>query len=189
MIEIEIPGWARPLQIRSVVLDYNGTIARDGTLLPGAAERIRALSRQAAVYVLTADTYGTVEAQCAGLGVTVKTFPRAGAAACKEEIVRALGEGVCAVGNGLNDIPMCDAAAALHRRAGAGGRMRRPAVPCGCARRRTGGCAGPSAQEGPPAGHTAQLTGRAVPGGEESEAEGRSLLQSRPFFVIMKQIP
>ena len=110
MIEIEIPGWAWPLQIRSVVLDYNGTIARDGMLLPGAAERIRALSRQAAVYVLTADTYGTVEAQCAGLGVTVKTFPRAGAAACKEEIVRALGEGVCAVGNGLNDIPMCDTA-------------------------------------------------------------------------------
>ena len=109
MLQIDIPG--RPsLEIRHVVLDYNGTIARDGALLPGAAEVIRRLTPLIPVYVLTADTYGTVEAQCAGLGVTVRTFPKAGAAACKEEIVRGLGGGVCAVGNGFNDIPMFDAA-------------------------------------------------------------------------------
>ena len=109
MIEIEIPGREEKLRIASVVLDYNGTIARDGLLLEGAAERIRALAGKAAVYVLTADTYGTVERQCEGLGVTVRTFPRAGAARCKEEIVRSLGGGVFAVGNGLNDIQMFDA--------------------------------------------------------------------------------
>lgn len=110
MIDIEIPG-RQTLHIASVTLDYNGTIARDGVLLPGAAERISRLKEQAAIYVLTADTYGNVERQCAGLGVTVRTFPRAGAAACKEQIVRELGDGVAAVGNGFNDIPMLDAAA------------------------------------------------------------------------------
>lgn len=110
MIKIEIPGREAPLAIRSVVLDYNGTIARDGILLPAAAERIGQLQGLADLYVLTADTYGTVQRQCQGLGVTVRTFPRAGAAMCKAQIVRELGGGVCAVGNGFNDIQMFDTA-------------------------------------------------------------------------------
>lgn len=110
MIEIEVPGREAPYRIRSVVLDYNGTVARDGLLLESAAERIRTLTEHAEVFVLTADTYGTVERQCEGLGAVVRTFPRAGAALCKEEIVRELGDGVCAVGNGFNDIRMFDAA-------------------------------------------------------------------------------
>lgn len=56
MIRVEIPGREQALCITSVVLDYNGTIARDGQLLPEAAERIRALSGKVDVYVLTADT-------------------------------------------------------------------------------------------------------------------------------------
>ena len=110
MIEIRIPGREAPLRITSVVLDYNGTIARDGLLLAGAADRIRRLAEQTEINVLTADTYGTVQQQCEGLGVTVRTFPREGAAACKAEIVRSLGGGVFAVGNGFNDIPMFDEA-------------------------------------------------------------------------------
>lgn len=110
MIEIEIPGREEPLRIQTVALDYNGTIAVDGILLPAAAERIRTLSACVDVCILTADTYGTVAQQCRGLGVAVKTFPREGAAVCKEAIVRELGSGVCAVGNGFNDIQMFDAA-------------------------------------------------------------------------------
>ncbi|MEA4920130.1 MAG: HAD family hydrolase [Clostridiaceae bacterium] len=106
MIEIAIPGRDKPFIITSVVLDYNGTIARDGLLLENAATRIRELSAMADVYILTADTYGTVTRQCEGLGVKIKTFPKAGAALCKEEIVRGLGENVCAIGNGFNDIQM-----------------------------------------------------------------------------------
>lgn len=110
MIRIEIPG-RKVLDITAAVLDYNGTIARDGILLPEAVQRIRTLSELLPVYVLTADTYGTVQAQCEGLGVTVRTFPRAGAAAHKAAIVRELGSGVFAMGNGFNDIAMFDAAA------------------------------------------------------------------------------
>ena len=110
MIKIDIPG-RETLEISFVVLDYNGTVARDGILLPAAAERIRALTALVPVYIITADTYGTVEAQCRDLGAAVRTFPRDGAAKCKREIVEKLGSGVFAVGNGFNDIEMFDAAA------------------------------------------------------------------------------
>ena len=85
MIIIEIPG-REPLRIDHVVLDYNGTVAVDGLLLKGAGERISRLREHVKVHVLTADTYGTVTRQCEPLGVEVRTFPREGAAGCKEEI-------------------------------------------------------------------------------------------------------
>ena len=100
MIRIDVPG-REIIEIEHVVLDYNGTIAFDGQLIEGAAWRIRELCKSAHVYVLTADTYGTVRSQCDGLGAEVKTFPRANAAECKEEIVRALGGKVACVGNGF----------------------------------------------------------------------------------------
>ncbi len=110
MFTIEIPGRA-PLAVKHVALDYNGTIAVDGKLPPSVRSRIRALCQSVPVYVLTADTYGTASLQCEDMGVAVRTFPQAGAAVCKERIVRELGEGVVCLGNGFNDIPMFDAAA------------------------------------------------------------------------------
>ena len=109
MIRIDIPG-REIIEIENIVLDYNGTIALDGHIIDGAAWRIRELCRSTHVYVLTADTYGTVRAQCDGLGAEVKTFPRANAAECKEEIVRSLGGKAACVGNGFNDIKMFDIA-------------------------------------------------------------------------------
>ena len=66
MIRIDVPG-REIIEIEHVVLDYNGTIALDGQLIEGAAWRIRELCKSARVYVLTADTYGTVRSQCDGL--------------------------------------------------------------------------------------------------------------------------
>lgn len=110
MLHIEIPGRA-PMDIANVVFDYNGTIAVDGAVLPELRERLEALLKLVPVYVLTADTYGTVRAQCEPLGLTVHTFPREGAAQCKEEIVKALSGASACFGNGFNDIQMFDAAA------------------------------------------------------------------------------
>ncbi|MBR3257529.1 MAG: ATPase P [Eggerthellaceae bacterium] len=118
---IEIPGRAAAFEIRAVAVDFNGTIARDGVLIDGVAERMRALAAAGVEgHVLTADTYGTGEAPCAGLGAVVRPFAHAGAAECKEEIVRGLaaeagcepgvGSGICAIGNGFNDVQMFDAA-------------------------------------------------------------------------------
>ena len=109
MIRIEIPG-REALEISHIVLDYNGTIAVDGLLVPGLEAPIEALSKQVELHVLTAATYGTVRAQCAHLPLTVHTFPRPDAGLCKEEIVKGLSGGVACFGNGFNDIPMFDAA-------------------------------------------------------------------------------
>ncbi len=111
MIRVEIPGRARPLEICHVVLDYNGTIAVGGVLLPEAASRAAELRRAVKLHILTADTYGTVREQCAALGAVVHTFPRAGAGERKKEIVRGLEGGAACFGNGYNDIPMFGEAA------------------------------------------------------------------------------
>lgn len=105
MITFDIPGFD-PIEIEHVLLDYNGTIAVDGVLPDDVAGLIGEIAKQAKVYVLTADTYGTVRSQCAHLDVEVKTFPRAGAAAFKTEHARSLQGGVACLGNGRNDIGM-----------------------------------------------------------------------------------
>jgi P-type E1-E2 ATPase len=109
MITIDIPG-RDMITIEHLVLDYNGTVAEDGQLIDGVEERMRALKGLVNIHVLTADTYGTVRAQCDPIGVHVETFPRAGAAECKLEIVQRLGSHVMCVGNGFNDVLMFDAA-------------------------------------------------------------------------------
>ena len=110
MILFDIPGF-ETIRIEHVLLDYNGTIAVDGTLAPGAAELISALSQHAHVVVLTADTYGTVTEQCEPLGVEVFTFPRADAAQFKESFAKELQGQVACLGNGRNDALMFDQAA------------------------------------------------------------------------------
>ncbi len=110
MIEIDVPG-REPITIEHLVLDYNGTIAEDGQLIDGVAERLSELGERVEVHVLTADTYGTVREQCECLGIHIETFSRAGAADCKLEIVQSLGDHVMCVGNGFNDVKMFDAAA------------------------------------------------------------------------------
>ena len=109
MIKVEISG-RETLMIDHVVLDYNGTVAVDGILLEELKPRLQALLKEVTVTVLTADTYGTVRAQCEPLGLKVETFPREGAAKCKAEIVKNLSGGKACFGNGFNDCEMFDLA-------------------------------------------------------------------------------
>lgn len=104
MLKIDIPG-REVLEIESLVLDYNGTVAVDGALLDELKPRLLKLAERVKIYVLTADTYGTVQKETADFGIEVKTFPRDGAARCKAEIVRDLPR-TCCFGNGFNDIEM-----------------------------------------------------------------------------------
>lgn len=109
MLTIEIPG-RDSLLLEHLLLDYNGTIATDGHLLEGVAERLARLAETVQIHILTADTFGTVTAQCQGLPAVVKTFPAAGAALWKAQIAHNLSGGIAAVGNGYNDAQMYDAA-------------------------------------------------------------------------------
>lgn len=106
MITYEIPGREK-IEIENVVLDYNGTIAVDGKVIEGAKELISKLRKYTNIYVLTADTYGTVREECSDIDAEVLTFPKENAGEFKREIVEKLnGQNTICVGNGYNDIPM-----------------------------------------------------------------------------------
>jgi len=111
MITIDIPGWG-PLRLEHVVLDYNGTLAVGGNLLPGVAERLRRLSTDLAVHVLTADTFGKVREEMVGIPCRLSVLPPGGQDRAKLEYVQRLNaDRVCAIGNGRNDRRMIEAAA------------------------------------------------------------------------------
>ncbi len=111
MISIDIPDFG-PLQLDHLVSDYNGTLALDGFLHTGVAERLRALSKEVAIHVITADTFGVARQQLAGLPVTLTIIPSENQAFAKLRYVEQLGgKNVVAVGNGRNDRKMFGAAA------------------------------------------------------------------------------
>jgi P-type E1-E2 ATPase len=107
-LRLEIPG--RPaVALRHLLLDLNGTLARDGRVLASVRRRLRPLARILEVRVLTADTFATAAAQLRGLPVSLE---RVGTGADKARLARALArEGVAAIGNGANDVGMLRAAA------------------------------------------------------------------------------
>lgn len=110
MIEIDVPGF-RKLRLAHLVSDYNGTLAVDGLLLPGVAERLRRLASDLAIHVITADTFGLAAAQLRGLPVELTIAPREAQAQTKLDFVSQFGaDSVVAIGNGRNDRLMLDAA-------------------------------------------------------------------------------
>ena len=111
MIDIAIPG-RDPLHLKYLVLDMNGTLALDGQLLPGVRERLEALSDQLEIWLISADTYGTLSTIAPTLKVTLRPMePQAGTAQ-KGALVEELGAPqVAAIGNGANDAEMLRRAA------------------------------------------------------------------------------
>jgi soluble P-type ATPase len=111
MIEIDIPGHQK-LTLKHIVLDYNGTIARDGSIISGVKENLAALADQLQIHILTADTFGKAGSSLEG--VTCKLFVLSAEAQDigKLQYVNRLGAGhaVC-IGNGRNDRLMLKAAA------------------------------------------------------------------------------
>jgi len=106
MLEIPVPG-GRTLPIKHLILDYNGTLAQDGELLPGVGDRLQELGRHLKVHVITADTHGTVSAQLQHLSCDIKIIGANDQDLQKQEYLRNVGaENAVAVGNGRNDVLM-----------------------------------------------------------------------------------
>jgi soluble P-type ATPase len=107
---VPVPG-RKPLAFHTVALDFTGTLAKDGALLAGVSGRLRRLARRLRVVVMSADTFGTVRKALSRLPVEVRVVATG---RDKARLVEGYGaEGVVAIGNGRNDIPMV-------RRAGLG---------------------------------------------------------------------
>lgn len=109
MLQISIPGFGC-LNLDHLVIDYDGTLARDGKLIPGAREILTSATKLLHIHVLTADPYGLAETQLTNLPVTLTILPPAGQNEAKRRFVENLGaDSIVAVGNGRSDSGMLSA--------------------------------------------------------------------------------
>ncbi|MFZ5585108.1 MAG: ATPase P [Thermodesulfobacteriota bacterium] len=109
-VVIDIPGWRR-LELDHLVLDLNGTLARDGALLGGVTGLVMQLSQRLTVHLATADTFGGAESLLPP-PVRLTRLAPGQEAEQKLALVRRLGaERSAALGNGANDALMLAAAA------------------------------------------------------------------------------
>lgn len=106
MIKLDIPAY-KNIEINNIVLDFNGTIAEDGIIIENVSEKIIQLSKYVDIYIVTADTNGTVKVQCEDLPVKIRVFNCGEALKNKRSIIREIyKKGTIAIGNGNNDTGM-----------------------------------------------------------------------------------
>lgn len=103
MINIDVPGKGK-YTFKHLVLDFNGTIAYDGRLIDGVEKRLTTLANDLMIYVITADTNGSVVNQCRDLPVNVQIIANDNQLEKKRDFIKRLNlNGTIAMGNGVND--------------------------------------------------------------------------------------
>lgn len=101
---IEIPGFGTR-EIRAIASDFTGTLAFDGKIIKGVKARLIELAENVAIYILTADTFGTAQVQLAGLPIAdIVRLKGKAHDRQKCDFVQKLGpKHVAVFGNGNND--------------------------------------------------------------------------------------
>lgn len=103
MIGVSIPGYG-DIEIKNLVLDFNGTLAKDGILLDEVETMINKLAQLVDIYVITANTFGSVEREVGNLPVEVIKLQKGDEINGKLELIKKLNPAVTAsIGNGSND--------------------------------------------------------------------------------------
>jgi len=112
MLELSIPRRG-DYRLSYLVLDVNGTLSRDGVVLPGVAERLDQLRGVLDVHLLSSDTYGRLDDTARELRVpATRLRPAEPEPEQKAAYVRQLDPAtVVAIGNGANDVRMLGEAA------------------------------------------------------------------------------
>jgi len=104
-IFVDIPGLGRR-DFRILASDFTGTLSRAGRLTPGVRPALAALAKQLDIYVVTADTFGTVRQALARLPLEIHCLsgPGGNHDRQKRAFVRAFDlRSVVALGNGHLD--------------------------------------------------------------------------------------
>jgi soluble P-type ATPase len=110
MITVKIPGW-KNLIFENLLMDFNGTLAIDGVLVDGVADRLKQLSEILNLTVLTADTFGTATQALADLPVEVKIVDPGNEMMSKRFTLDEFGTmNTVYMGNGANDEKVLSAA-------------------------------------------------------------------------------
>jgi P-type E1-E2 ATPase len=105
---VDIPGRER-LELEHLVLDVNGTLTNRGGVIEGVPERLTDMGEKLRIHLLSADTFGTLDAVAAAVGAEPTTIA---SGEDKRRVVEELGADRCvAIGNGANDAAMLERAA------------------------------------------------------------------------------
>jgi len=108
---IAIPN-DRQFELKNIVCDYNGTIAKDGKVVEGVRELFDRLAKRYRIFVVTADTFGSVKEQLEGFNVSIKVLSSDDHTGEKADFIKELGaKNSAAIGNGNNDAAMLENAA------------------------------------------------------------------------------
>jgi P-type E1-E2 ATPase len=111
MISVPIPGWGE-LSLEYLMVDFNGTAALDGKLKKDVKDAIEKISRYIKVFIITADSNDSIDAEMAASNVTFIKVNKNSSGEEKAKVVRELGpEKIVAIGNGSNDAAMLKEAA------------------------------------------------------------------------------
>ncbi|MGI5922105.1 MAG: HAD family hydrolase [Syntrophomonadaceae bacterium] len=112
MIQIAIPGRNWNLELENLLLDLNGTLSTDGTLLDGVKPRVSILKEKLNVYLLTADTLGSGARIAEELGIPFHQVSPENGGADKHRFLQSINATkTAAIGNGFNDTEMLAEAA------------------------------------------------------------------------------
>lgn len=110
-MEFIIPEYGT-YKIENLVFDYNGTLAEGGKVKAENFAKLKEMAKDFNVYVITADTFGTVKRMFSDSPIRVKIISREKGSSDKEKLIEDLGiEKTIAIGNGFNDRLMLKAAA------------------------------------------------------------------------------
>lgn len=102
-LNIAIPG-RPPLRLQHLILDYNGTIAYDGLLLPELIPQLNKLAQHLTIHVVTADTHGSAARQVETFPCRLAIIPGDEQIVAKQHYLQQLSPEHCvAIGNGVND--------------------------------------------------------------------------------------
>ncbi len=106
MIEISIPG-RNKLNLKYLVLDYNGTIAHNGEIIDGVKNCLVELADKLEIHVVTADTFGNARLSLADIPCKLHLLDKSDQDLQKMEYVKRLGSDfTMCIGNGRNDCLM-----------------------------------------------------------------------------------
>ena len=110
-VKIEIPNY-NTFDIKKIAFDFNGTLATGGKVPDEIIKKLEKLAIHYDVYILTADTFGTVREMVDGLAIEVAIIEGEDGTGYKRDFIRNLGsDETIAIGNGNNDRLMVKEAA------------------------------------------------------------------------------
>jgi soluble P-type ATPase len=97
--------------IEHIILDYNGTIAKDGILKKEIDSLLKELSKHYVLHVITADTFGSVKEQIKAYDIKLHILKSEDHTKEKKDYVTSLGSDISlSIGNGNNDTKMLEIA-------------------------------------------------------------------------------